>query len=331
MSSSFSTDRSDATEYGGASEIHYSGQNVTENPSVDLRLHDNNSFLPGTIVKLEYFDEEDPSDEGPPVKKRSRKPRKRLTRDEFIAHENARKGKLELFAIFRTYLDYSMAIRIHTYDPQSRKEHKRLPEYQAIIYAESLKPSVKADDKPPTNTPIQVEGYGSAVLPKGSRLDYSDTFIVEHNQCVAFVGRIKTTSFPDFAFSYHRVQQMLGNDVPIPTQQPPANALAPYSDPESTPNAEPIRTDFVTPPPPPFGGPSSPDSVTSEMTSTSSTGRISTEHNAVGDSGWIGYSGSEAPTEQLRHLDFRGTKAETKQGIYSSASNGYGIGYGGME
>lgn len=327
MSSSFSTHRSDATGYGGASEIHYSDQNVTENPSVDLYLHDSIDFLPGKVVKLEYFDEEDLSDEESPVKKRSRKPRKRLTRNEFIAQESARKGKMGLFAIFRTYLDYSMAIRIHTYDPQSRKERKRLPEYQAIIYAESLKPSVKADDKPPTNPPIQVHAYDSAVLPKGSRLDYSDTFIVEHNLCVAFVGRIRTTSFPNFASSYRRVQQMLGNDVPLPTQQPPPNALAPYSDPESTPKAEPFRTDFVTPP---FGGPSSPERVTREMSSTSSTGRISTEHNAVGDAGWIGYSGSEAPIEQLGHLDFRGTKAETKQGILSPGSTGYGTGYGGM-
>lgn len=329
MSSSFSTDRSDATEYGGASEIHYSEQNVTENPSVDLCFHDSIDFLPGKVVKLEYFDEEDPSDEEPPVKKRSRKPRKRLTRDEFIAQESARKGKMGFFAIFRTYLDYSMAIRIHTYNSQSRKERKRLPAYQAIIYAESLKPSVKADDKPPTNPPIRFDAYGSAVLPKGSRLDYSDTFIVEHNLCVAFVGRIRTTSFPNFASSYRRVQQMLGNDVLLPTQQPPANALAPYSEPESTPKAEPFRAHFVTPPPPPFGGPFSPDSATSEMTSTSSTGRITTEHNAVGDAGWIGYSGSETPTEQLRHLDFRGTKAETKQGIYSPGSIGYGTGYGG--
>lgn len=330
MNSSFSTGRPDATEYGGASEIPHSEENVTEHPSVDFRLHNSIEFRPGKVVKLEYFDEEDPTDEESPAKKRIRKTRKRLTRDEFIAQEDARKGKMALFAIFRTYLEYSMAIRIHSYDSQSRKKRKRLPKYQAIIYAGSLKPSVDADDKPPTNPPIQVDIDGLAVLPKGSRLDYSDTFIVEHNLCVAFVGRIRSTSFPNFASSYRRVQQMLGNDVALPTQEPSAIELAPYSDLESTPNAEPFQTDVVTTPlPPPFGGPSSSDSVTSEMTSTRSTGRISTKHNAVGDAGWIGYSGSEAPpTEQIRHLDFRGNKAETKQGIYSPVTTGYGAGYG---
>lgn len=290
-------------------------QGPSGEPAPDLAIHANEEFSPGKVVTLECFDEPPLvwDGEGPP-----------LSRDEFLVRNRARRRKMGLFAIFRTHLDYSMAVRINTYsaDTQGSNQH---PEYQAVIYIDSHKPRLTADRNTPTNPPIQIRPDGSKELPQESRLDYSDIFIVEHNVPVAFIGQVTSDCFPRFAKTYQKVQLMLGRDVPRPRSRSERAIAASSSDASSSTQAQLPRLQPVDSAAPPFGGPSSPESCTSDMTGSSGAGRTSTEQVAVHDASWFGGFTSEVPIDQLRPSG--GTKAETiKQDKYSPRSAGYTTG-----
>lgn len=311
----FSVISGNSTNMSEAAETKSLDQGPREEPAADLHIHANEEFLPGKIVKLECFDEAPLvwDGEGP-----------RPSHAQFLARNSARRRKMGLFAIFRTHLDYSMAIRIHTYDADDQALNQH-PEHQAIIYTDSHKPHLTAGGNTLPNPAIQVKRDGPEELPQGSRLDYSDIFIIEHNVRVAFIGQVTRTCFPQFAKTYQNVQRLLGRDVLRPQSRAKSAVPASTFDASSSSHAQLPRLKPVDLVARPFGGPSSPETCTGDMTSSSSAGRTPAEQIAVRDAGWLGGFTSEVPIDQLRPSG--GTKAETiNQDKYSPRFAGYRTG-----